>query len=253
MDVLLVYVGFCAVLVGFISIIKPLKFLKIRSRRMGTAVLLSGLGLAIVAMTWPVGLKQATGNHRRIDDFLPAYHFHEIHSIRIHAPPDRVFRAIKAVTPQEILFLRPLLEIRQFPERLQGKPSTPLPAEPILEAFVDSGFLLLAEELNQEIALGTTGQIIESESDEPPPEIDSPQAFVALKDPGYAKVVMTIYIEDEGEDSSRVTTETRIFANDPATLKRFAAYWRVIYPGSAILRITWLWAINQRVQDGAPK
>jgi hypothetical protein len=43
-----------------------------------------------------------------------------------------------------------------------------------------------------------------------------------------------------------VSTETRVFATSPAARRRFAAYWRVIYPGSAIIRRSWLRAIRHR-------
>jgi uncharacterized low-complexity protein len=32
-----------------------------------------------------------------------------------------------------------------------------------------------------------------------------------------------------------VSTETRVFATDASALRKFAAYWRVIYPGSALI------------------
>jgi hypothetical protein len=37
-----------------------------------------------------------------------------------------------------------------------------------------------------------------------------------------------------------------VFANSPHARRRFAAYWRVIYPGSAIIRRMWLRAIQHR-------
>jgi len=37
-----------------------------------------------------------------------------------------------------------------------------------------------------------------------------------------------------------------VFANSPSARRRFAAYWRVIYPGSAIVRRMWLRAIARR-------
>jgi len=39
---------------------------------------------------------------------------------------------------------------------------------------------------------------------------------------------------------------TRVFASGPAARRRFAAYWRVIYPGSALIRRMWLRAIERR-------
>ncbi len=43
-----------------------------------------------------------------------------------------------------------------------------------------------------------------------------------------------------------MTTETRVFANSDDARRRFAPYWRVIYPGSAIIRHMWLSAIARR-------
>ncbi len=84
---------------------------------MGALVLLSGFALAILGATWPTDLIRS-GGRLRIDEFMPAYQFHEVHSTRVHAPPERVFRAIKAVTPQEIRFFRTLMAIRELPARL---------------------------------------------------------------------------------------------------------------------------------------
>jgi hypothetical protein len=45
-----------------------------------------------------------------------------------------------------------------------------------------------------------------------------------------------------------VTTETRIYATDASAGRRFAPYWRVIYPGSALIRRMWLRAIAHRAE-----
>jgi hypothetical protein len=37
-----------------------------------------------------------------------------------------------------------------------------------------------------------------------------------------------------------------VFANSPWARRGFAAYWRVIYPGSALIRRMWLRAIARR-------
>ena len=41
---------------------------------------------------------------------------------------------------------------------------------------------------------------------------------------------------------------TRVCAADPQAVRAFAAYWRVIYPGSALIRIMWLRAIRLRAE-----
>src|SRR5262245_32557245 len=63
---------------------------------------------------------------------------------------------------------------------------------------------------------------------------------------------MNFYVEDAGGGVSRLVTETRVHATDAAARRRFAAYWRMIYPGSALLRVTWLRAIRARAEAPAP-
>jgi hypothetical protein len=43
---------------------------------------------------------------------------------------------------------------------------------------------------------------------------------------------------------------THVFATDTAR-RRFALYWRIIYPGSAFIRRMWLQAIKRRAETPA--
>ena len=45
-----------------------------------------------------------------------------------------------------------------------------------------------------------------------------------------------------------VTTETRIATTDERARRRFARYWRLVHPGSALIRIDWLRAIRRRAE-----
>ena len=45
-----------------------------------------------------------------------------------------------------------------------------------------------------------------------------------------------------------ISTETRVFSNGAETRRRFARYWRMIYPGSALIRRMWLRAIDLNSQ-----
>jgi hypothetical protein len=75
--------------------------------------------------------------------------------------------------------------------------------------------------------------------------------FKALTQPGFAKATANFSVHDLGNGSSRLDTETRIFATDRTALRRFTAYWRIIFPGSSILRSTWLSAIKRRAERPA--
>jgi hypothetical protein len=57
---------------------------------------------------------------------------------------------------------------------------------------------------------------------------------------------MNFIVTEDGPGRSLLTTETRVFASGPAARRRFAIYWRVIYPGSAFIRRMWLRAIQER-------
>lgn len=244
MAFLLVYAGLLTALAGFVSILKPLRFLRIRTRRAGAYIFASGLMLALAGTALPAPTKYPRGRHLLIDDFMPAYQFNEIHSTRIQAPPDRIFQAIKAVTPEEIRFFRTLTWIRS-PRLKRGTEETLLdaaPAKPILDVAVRSGFLLLAEETDREIVLGAVVCCSK------PPRITTPQEFLAFNPPGYAKASLNFYLEEEGGGWSKVTTETRVFATDSSARRKFAVYWRVIYPGSALIRRMWLQAIKRRAE-----
>jgi hypothetical protein len=72
------------------------------------------------------------------------------------------------------------------------------------------------------------------------------QVFQQPLPPGFALAAMNFLVAADGADASVVVTETRVFANSPTARRSFAAYWRIIYPGSAIIRRMWLRAIRHR-------
>lgn len=59
---------------------------------------------------------------------------------------------------------------------------------------------------------------------------------------------MNFVVEPEREGWSRVSTEMRIFVPEASVRRKFRAYWRVIYPGSSLLRIGWLEAVRRRAE-----
>lgn len=63
--------------------------------------------------------------------------------------------------------------------------------------------------------------------------------------------VGNFYVDaDNGTGSTKVRHETRIYAPDPSARKKFAAYWRMIYPGAALIRRMWLRSIERRAEKG---
>lgn len=244
LGVFLVDVGLALVLVGAVSVVHPLQFLKIASRWRGLGVAATGALLLVLGVGLPAPETRTETPRTALDRFAPSYQFSEHHEIRVAAPPAQTFEAVRSVTASEITLFRTLNAIRRFgrpgPEDILNAPEH----ESILDVATQTTFLLLAQEPDREIVVGT---LVAAPPDVRPPHKRTPQWYQALTEPGYAKAVMSFVVEPDGTGSV-VTTETRVFATDDSTRRRFAAYWRVIYPGSALIRRMWLRAIKRRAE-----
>jgi hypothetical protein len=191
-----------------------------------------------------------------LDTYLPAFDFNEVHRIAIQAPPERIFHSIKELSSSEWSpLINWMFALRSFPERLFGKNWTQFSGDrPLLEQMLESTFVLLAETPERELVLGllipaTIGQFWKT-SNGIPSRLSSAQEFADFDQPDYAKVAFNFLVgEGVGGAGVAVTTETRIHALSPATRKNFALYWRVIGPGSALIRRLWLRAIKRRAEQ----
>jgi hypothetical protein len=75
-------------------------------------------------------------------------------------------------------------------------------------------------------------------------------SFVRFAEPGWVKTAVNFRAVREG-DHTLLSTETRILATDAAARRSFRRYWRLVYPGSAAIRIAWLRAIRRRAQPAS--
>ena len=243
--VALVYAGLIVALVGSVSLVRPLAFLGIRTCLRGALVLAIGLIVGAAGGVLPARETRVEMIQTRLDEFARVYQFNEVHTIHIQATRARVYQAIHAVTADEIVLFRTLTWIRRLgqpgPESILNAPER----LPLLEVATRTSFLLLAEEPEREIVVGT---LVAAPAGARIKAHPTPELFKALDAPGFAKAAMNSRLEDAGADACMVTTETRVYATDAATRRRFAVYWRVIYPGSALIRRMWLRAIQRRAE-----
>ncbi len=117
--------------------------------------------------------------------------------------------------------------------------------QPLLGVATRTGFLLLAEEENRELVLGTA---VAAPAGFRPSRRPTPEDFKNVRQPGFVLAAMNFRFEDDGPGVTQVTTETRVFATSLPARRRFQMYWRVIYPGSALIRRMWLRAIKKRAE-----
>jgi hypothetical protein len=230
-----------------LSLATPLKLFRIRTRRTGAAVAGAGALVFVAGLLLPPApLRRSARPPTLIDRFLPEFQFSEFHQRQVRAARERVFQDIRSVSAGEIPLFRLLTGIRNPRRLFRSQPDNilnPPAARPILEVATSSGFFVLAEN-ETEIVIGT--YVVR------PPGIPRPgrDEFAGLSRPGYAKAVMNFHVEAGPEGECFLTTETRVLATDPSTTRRFGAYWRLIYPGSALIRRMWLLAIARRAEEG---
>jgi hypothetical protein len=238
-----VYSGLVIALVGAVAAVHPVRRLHLGTRRRAAVVIAVGVLLVALASVLPVGERQATG-HTRLDEILPRYQFVERHQRHIGATPAHVWRALLEVRASDIRFFRTLTAIRRLgrpgPESILDAPER----TPILDVALRTGFVRLAQDPERELVIGTT---VIAPSDAAIPS--SPNAYRDAG-PGFAVAAMNFRVEPNGRGGSVLTTETRVFAADPATRRRFARYWSVIYPGSALIRREWLRAVARLAEYG---
>ncbi len=250
LGVVLVYLGLIAAFLGGVSFLRPLSFLAIRTRRQAALVLVLGLMVVVMGGSLPARVVRVATPRTELDRFAPVYQFSEFHSIRIIAPKEQVYQALKSVTAEEIALFRTLTWLRRFglpgPESILNPP----PHVALLNVATRTSFLVLAEELDREIVLGTLVAAPPGWRPSGKPTPDGFRAFfVTTNHPGFAPAAMNFRIEDAGPAACTLTTETRVYATDASTRRRFALYWRVIYPGSALIRRMWLRAIARRAES----
>jgi hypothetical protein len=239
------YGGGLTAFVGLLCLVRPIAWLRIKTRR--RAVIIAIVGTAVAAATLFAGtsVKRVANPVSLIDEVMPAFQFSETHRIEIATAPPVVYRSLKEVTPDEIAGYRTLTWIRCL-GRCQGDNIlNPAAGTPILETATRSGFRLIAETPDVELVLVTFVAAPAGAAR----RAWTRDAFVAFAEPGFAKAAMNFRVESAGAGRTVLQTDTRVFATDPGTLRAFAAYWRTIAPGSDLIRRAWLRAVKRRAEQ----
>lgn len=219
------------------------------STRRNSLLLLAGSLAAVLAgLFLPAGEIRISRVDSLIDSFAPVFQFHEIHETEVRAAPDQVYAAIRLVTPGEIALFRELTWIRRLGQG--GKPNILNAPEsaPLLDTALRGGFLLLAQQPGREIVIGAVLGPVSSGPGalRPVAGLPPPQRFQALQ---TVKAAMNFRVISLPGGHCRLITETRITAYSAFGRRAFATYWRLIYPGSAVIRRMWLRAIRRRAES----
>jgi hypothetical protein len=237
----ILYLGLAAALLGLLCVVKPLRWIRLRTRRKGLVLAATGLILAAIAIVLPAPEHRVSRARTQLDLFAPKWQFSELHSIRIAATPERVYQAIADVRADEIHLFRTLTWIRRGGRPLPESILNAGRQRSLLDIATSTSFARLADDRPREIVIGTI--VIRPAGTRPSL---TRQTFLGDLPPGFAVAVMNFVVTPDGRGDSIVSTETRVYANNDSARRRFATYWRVIYPGSSTIRWMWLRAIAAR-------
>jgi hypothetical protein len=156
---------------------------------------------------------------KSLDAFLPEYEFVERHRIGIRAAPDRIDRALRELTIEEMPLVRVLFALRGLPRR--------------------------GRVLGIIAGLGTVVEDVPGEG-----------LVVRLRGQfwlpsGRGEGAQAEAVADFRIGFGRLSTETRVRVDDPVARRKFARYWRVIRPFSGLIRILLLRAARRRAETYA--
>ncbi len=235
------YPGVTILACGLVLTIRPITRLRVGTRRRALAIASAGAVAAAAALFAPAFDTRVATVSTALDEFAPAWQFREVHTRRVGAPPERVFEALRQLRADDILLFRTLTWIRRGGRRLPPGVLNAGSDEPIIDVATKGGFVILAERPPRELVIGA---IVAAPPGPRPPL--TPGRFTQPLPPGSAIAAMNFLVMADGTGASIVSTETRVFANSPHVRRRFAAYWRAIYPGSTLIRRMWLRAIDRR-------
>lgn len=191
--------------------------------------------------------RRASESHTLLDQIIPTFDVASRHTIWVAAEPARVYEAARHADFSRPWPVRLLMGLRTGPARLaaalrRGRAAGAAGASQRSARPV--AFTVLAEAPGEEFVLGimgrfwtTTGGLVQA----------SP---AQLRDPppaGLAQGFWNFRVEPCGAGTT-LSTETRVRCGDVASRRRFVRYWRIIRPGSALIRGSLLRHIRRQAE-----
>lgn len=190
-----------------------------------------------------------------IDEFLPTYDASERHATSVRASPDRIYAALRMADLATSPLVRLLFGLRALPLLFSAKAGATSAAVRRLRMsirlsdFEARGFTVLAENPPRELLIGLVGSFWTAGGGLR--TVDA-ATFRGPQAPGTARAAWNFRVEPSADGSCRLTTETRVLATDPESRRRFRWYWRVIQPGSGLIRRSMLRAIRRTAERPVP-
>ena len=244
------WMGIILVIAGVISLFHPLKFLFIFDRMIALLVVIGGALMAMVSLLSPIRIQHSSSHHQKLDWVLPDYTLNEFHEVRINATPEKVKQILQVTGVKDIPVARLLMRIRGITNEevdLSERASKNLMGSDTIST-PDFNFFVVAPDEWITIMILKSVNITNNTRIPAPPEISTLEQFRAFHEPGYVKVAVNFRFIRTDKNETILTTETRNRGITPKDNRDFGFYWKIIYPGSAMIRRVWLDTIKRKAE-----
>ncbi|HZF68998.1 MAG TPA: hypothetical protein VEZ47_13230 [Gemmatirosa sp.] len=188
-----------------------------------------------------------------LDAWMPTYDVVSRHAVRVGAPPAQVYATLLATDFGRAWLVRALMGVRLLPALLRAPRRTwrrlarPSHAPRASLAEIErAGFVRLEECAPHELVLGITGRFWTLAAETIP---IPPARFREPLPAGLAQAVWGFRVV-EAAGGAELATETRIRCADADTRRRFRRYWRLVAPGSGLIRHAILRQVRREAMTG---
>lgn len=247
------WIGVILAFVGIVSLVYPLEFLFIINRGIAVSVLFGGILISAISLLSPVKKHSSPTSYQKIDKLMPDYAFNEIHKVEVKASSEKAKQVLQTTGVNDIPAAHLLMKIRGIADDdvdMSDRAANNIAGPDTISTPDFNFFVVSPDEWITVMILKSV--IITNNSRQPePPEIKSLEQFMAFNEPGYIKVTVNFRFIPDGMGNTLLTTETRNSGITPKDNRIFGYYWRIIYPGSAIIRRVWLDTIKKRAEKSS--
>jgi hypothetical protein len=176
---------------------------------------------------------------------VPGYQLGERHSVFVEAPPELVFESLKRAKGDK----QPVVKLFDLLPVIAGKRDAASLSEdgkPLYGMLRETSGLVV-ERPDRELLTAN----IATADEYTPSTPTTVRGFVAYRlRHNETKLPLSFRVEPE-EGGSRLTIETRIMFADGDLCHDFGWYWGVIYPGSSLVRVELLGAVEHRAETAS--
>lgn len=185
---------------------------------------------------------------------MPTFDVTAVYATTVDAPLTQVYDALLATDFASHPVVALLMGLRSIPAFVAAPRAalqrlrTVRPAGSLeLETLLSQDFALLQEQPPSELVLGLTGRFWTPSGGLVPTD---PATFRQLPPTGMARAAWNFALEPLADGRTRLSTETRVRCGDAATTRRFRMYWRLVAPGSGVIRWAILSMVRRRAERG---